>query len=134
VGLHKTLQRTKLKMLRQKRLEQLEQIIKLLDLKDQWKSSPTWAQFIGLPAPATPSALDGYLALAKWNRGIDTRFSPYWERAVLHFQRMVVDVMSDSTGGCLQHVRRNPPQTAAPSSALSLTSPATTPLRPLVSR
>ena len=70
VGLHKALQRTKLKMLRQKRLEQLEQIIKLLDLKDQWKSSPTWAQFIGLPAPATPSTLDGYLALAKWNRGI----------------------------------------------------------------
>ena len=30
--------------------------------------------------------------------GIDTRFSPYWEPAVLEFQRLVVDVMSDSTG------------------------------------
>jgi transcription elongation GreA/GreB family factor/very-short-patch-repair endonuclease len=70
VGLHKAVQRTKLKMPGHKRLEQLEQIIKLLGLKEQWKSSPTWTQFIGLPAPATPSPLEGYLALAKWNRGI----------------------------------------------------------------
>ena len=70
LGLHKALQRTKLKMPGQKRLEQLEQIIKLLGLKEQWKSSPTWTQFIGLPAPATPSPLEGYLSLAKWNRGI----------------------------------------------------------------
>ena len=70
VGLHKALQRTKLKMPVQKRLEQLAQIIKLLGLKEQWKSSPTWTQFIGIPAPAAPSPLDGYLALAKWNRGI----------------------------------------------------------------
>jgi hypothetical protein len=70
VGLHKALQRTKLKMPGQKRLEQFEKIIKLLGLKEQWKSSPTWTQFIGLPAPATPSPLEGYLALAKWNRGI----------------------------------------------------------------
>lgn len=70
LGLYKALQRTKLKMPGQKRLEQLEQIIKLLGLKEQWRSSPTWTQFIGLPAPATPSPLEGYLALAKWNRGI----------------------------------------------------------------
>ncbi len=70
MGLHKALQRTKLKIPGQKRLEQLENIIKLLSLKEQWKSSPTWTQFIGLPAPATPSPLEGYLALAKWNRGI----------------------------------------------------------------
>lgn len=70
VGLHKTLQRTKLKMPGHKRLEQLEQIVKLLGLKEQWKSSPTWTQFLGFPAPATPSPLEGYVALAKWNRGI----------------------------------------------------------------
>lgn len=70
VGLHKSLQRTKLKMPSQKRLEQLEQIIKLLDLNERWKTSPIWTQFIGLPAPATPSPLEGHLALAKWNRGI----------------------------------------------------------------
>ena len=70
LGLHKALQRTKLKMPGHKRLEQLEQIIKLLGLKEQWKSSPTWTQFIGLPAPATTSPLEGYLSLAKWNRGI----------------------------------------------------------------
>ena len=70
VGLHKALQRTKLKMPGQKRLEQLEQIVKLLGLREQWKSSPTWTQFLGFPAPATPTPLEGYLALAKWNRGI----------------------------------------------------------------
>ncbi len=70
VGLHKALQRTKLKMSGQKRLEQLEGIIKLLGLKEQWKSSPTWTKIIGLPAPVTPSPLEGYLALSKWNRGI----------------------------------------------------------------
>ena len=70
LGLHKALQRTKLKMPGHKRLEQLEQIVKLLGLKEQWKSSPTWTQFLGFPAPATPSPLEGYLALAKWNRGI----------------------------------------------------------------
>jgi hypothetical protein len=53
-----------------KRLEQLEQIVKLLGLKEQWKSSPTWAQFLGFPAPATPSPLEGYVALAKWNRAM----------------------------------------------------------------
>jgi transcription elongation GreA/GreB family factor/very-short-patch-repair endonuclease len=70
VGLHKALQRSKLKVPAHKRLEQLERIIKLLSLKDQWRTSPTWTQFIGLPAPSTPSPLEGYLALAKWNRGI----------------------------------------------------------------
>lgn len=70
VGLHKALQRTKLKMPGHKRLEQLEQIVKLLGLKEQWKSSPTWTQFLGFPAQVTPSPLEGYLALAKWNRGI----------------------------------------------------------------
>ncbi len=72
VGLHKALQRTKLKMPGHKRLEQLEKIIKFLGLKEQWKSSPTWTQFLGFLAPATssPSPLEGYLALASWNRDI----------------------------------------------------------------
>lgn len=70
VGLHKALQRSKLSMLGHHRLEQLEQIIKLLGLKEQWKSSPTWTQFIGINAPASTSPLDGYLAMARWNRGI----------------------------------------------------------------
>lgn len=70
VGLHKALQRTKKKMPGQKRLEQLELIIKLLSLKEQWKASPTWVQFLGSPAPVTPTTLEGYLALARWNRAI----------------------------------------------------------------
>ncbi|MDE1892571.1 MAG: DUF4011 domain-containing protein [Betaproteobacteria bacterium] len=70
LGLHKALQRTKLKMPSHKRLEQLEQIVKLLGLKEQWKSSPTWSQFLGFPAPANSTPLEGYLELAKWNRGV----------------------------------------------------------------
>ena len=70
VGLHKALQRTKQRTPSRKRLDQLEQIVKLLGLKEQWKSSSTWTQFLGFPAPASPSPLGGYLALAKWNRGI----------------------------------------------------------------
>lgn len=70
VGLHKALQRTKLKIPSHSRLEQLGQIIKLMGLKEQWKASPTWVQFLGFPAPVTPMPLDGYLALARWNRGI----------------------------------------------------------------
>jgi very-short-patch-repair endonuclease len=70
VGLHKALQRTKQKMTSQRRLEQLEQLVRLLSLKEQWKSSPTWVQFLGFSAPVTPAPLDGYLALARWNRGI----------------------------------------------------------------
>jgi transcription elongation GreA/GreB family factor/very-short-patch-repair endonuclease len=70
IGLHKALQRTKVKMPGHKRLEQLEQIVKLLGIKEQWKTSPTWTQFLGFPSPATPSPLEGYLALANWNRGI----------------------------------------------------------------
>lgn len=59
VGLHKALQRTKQKMPSHKRLEQLEQIIKLLALKEQWKASPTWIQFLGSSAPVTPTPLEG---------------------------------------------------------------------------
>ena len=70
VGLHKALQRTKLKLPSHMRLEQLEQIVKLLGLKEQWKTSSTWTLFLGLPAPITPFPLEGYLAMAKWNRGI----------------------------------------------------------------
>mgnify|MGYP001607868046 CR=1 FL=1 len=70
VGLHKALQREKRKIPGHKRLEQLEQIIKLMGLKEQWKASPTWAQFLGFPALSTPILLEGYLALARWNRGI----------------------------------------------------------------
>ena len=70
IGLHKALQRTKLTIPRQKQLEQLEHIIKLLGLKEQWKSSPTWTRFIGLPVPAIPYPLEEYLSLAKWNRRI----------------------------------------------------------------
>lgn len=70
VGLHKALQRTKVKLPSQKRLQQLETINKLLALKQKWKTSPTWSRYIGLSAGTTPSSLESYLTLAKWNRAI----------------------------------------------------------------
>jgi transcription elongation GreA/GreB family factor len=70
VGLHKSLQRSKLKIPAYKRLKQLEQIIKMQGLKEQWKSSATWTKFLGLTSPITPIPLEGYLTLAKWNRKI----------------------------------------------------------------
>jgi hypothetical protein len=61
------------KMPGQKRLEQLEQIVKLLGLKEQWKSSPTWTQFLGFPAPATPPHWRDTL---RWQSGIEASKSP----------------------------------------------------------
>ena len=69
-GLHKGLQRTKLKVSAQKRLEQLEQITKLLSIKEQWQTSATWTQFLGFPAPATMTPLEGYLTMARWSKAI----------------------------------------------------------------
>lgn len=69
VGLHKALQRSKRKMSGKERLEQLEQIANLMKLKEQWQSSPVWMQFLGFPA-SVACPLEGYLALAKWNRAI----------------------------------------------------------------
>jgi transcription elongation GreA/GreB family factor len=71
IGMHKALQRNKLKMPSHMRLAELEKIFKFLDLKEQWKASPSWIQFIGSPSLNSPIApLEGYLALAGWNRNI----------------------------------------------------------------
>jgi len=70
VGFHKALQRIKTKIPSAQRLEQLEKVIKLLDLKQQWKSSTTWTQFLSFSAPAAPVPLEAHLALARWNREI----------------------------------------------------------------
>lgn len=67
VGLHKALQRTKEKIPLPQRLNQLEQIAKLLRLKEQWKTSPVWATFLGLATPTTPIPLEAYVMLARWN-------------------------------------------------------------------
>lgn len=68
VALHKSIQRNKQKMSGQERLVELEKGIQLIKLKERWKTAPVWMQFIGFPAPSEPPVLDGYLALAKWNR------------------------------------------------------------------
>lgn len=68
--LHKTLQRTNVKMPAHKRLGQLEQITKLLRTRELWRSSPTWTHVLGLHAPSLQSPLTGYIAVARWNRAI----------------------------------------------------------------
>ncbi len=70
LGLHKSLQRTKLKVPSHERLEQLEKLVKSMGLKEQWKASPAWSQFLGMPPPAAPIPLGGYLAVARWNKEI----------------------------------------------------------------
>lgn len=70
VGLHKSLQRSKTKTKSKDRLEQLEQLVEYLSLKEKWKKHPGRRQFLGLPATAELMELEGYLALARWNRDI----------------------------------------------------------------
>lgn len=70
VGLHKSLQRFKHKKSGLQRLEHLERVLKLIGLKDRWKASLTWTQFIGMSAQNQPFPLEDYLCLAKWNRAI----------------------------------------------------------------
>ena len=67
VSLHKSLQRTKQKISSRDRLKQLESVIALFGIKEKWKSSPTWVQYLGFAAPLEPQSLDGYLILSKWN-------------------------------------------------------------------
>jgi len=67
IKLHKKLQRSKQKILAKDRLFQLEKIVNIFQLKEKWKSDPTWSQFLGFPAPVDPSPLDAYITLAKWN-------------------------------------------------------------------
>jgi hypothetical protein len=70
ISLHKRLQRIKQRIPAKDRLGQLETLSSLLQLKDRWKSHPAWLQYLGFPAPAVPHELDGYVALARWNRAI----------------------------------------------------------------
>ena len=68
IWLHKALQRTKKTTPGDTRLEQLEQLTKLLSLKAQWRTAPAWTTVLGLAAPATPVPFKGHLAVAQWNR------------------------------------------------------------------
>jgi hypothetical protein len=68
--IHKTLQRTKQRLPVQQRLEELERLNALLQLKERWRNDPAWFQYVGCAAPAGPVALEGYLTLAAWNRSV----------------------------------------------------------------
>ena len=52
------------------RLAELEQLIALFGLRERWKTDPSWGEYLGIPAPATPIDLRDYGALARWNQGI----------------------------------------------------------------
>ena len=68
VGVHATLQRDKKRLRASDRLEQLERVVELLQLKERRDTNPAWVQYLGFAAPAEALPLDGYLALAAWNR------------------------------------------------------------------
>lgn len=70
VSLHKSIQRTKRKLAGSERLAELESVASLLNLKEKWRTEPVWGQCFGTDMPTEPFALDGYLALAKWNRSV----------------------------------------------------------------
>jgi transcription elongation GreA/GreB family factor len=70
IRLHKRLLRIKQRSPTLDRLIQLEQILKLIDLKRQWQSSTTWRDYLGIQGSEAAVPLDGYLALAKWSHSL----------------------------------------------------------------
>ena len=70
IRLHRSVNRSKKGMPGRERLAELEQLIVLLGLRERWKADPSWGEYFGIPAPATPLELRDYAALARWNQGI----------------------------------------------------------------
>jgi transcription elongation GreA/GreB family factor len=70
IATHKSLQRTKRRVAARHRRAELERVIELLQVKERWKADPAWPQYVGCAVPAEPVPLDGYLALAAWNRSV----------------------------------------------------------------
>ena len=69
-NLHHSLQRNKQDISTKQKLIELEQIIHLQAIKENWKTSPTWFQFIGFPAPSAITPINGFVELARWNKNI----------------------------------------------------------------
>jgi len=67
VATHKRLQRAKGGVTSQVRLAHLESILTLAQLRESWRTHPTWDRFLGMPAPTEPFAFDDYLDLTLWN-------------------------------------------------------------------
>jgi hypothetical protein len=67
VATHKRIHRAKQRLKIEARLAHLEEIFRLVQLRERWKSDPAWANFLGTASPAVPSPLDDYQALAEWN-------------------------------------------------------------------
>ncbi|OJV39988.1 MAG: hypothetical protein BGO25_09330 [Acidobacteriales bacterium 59-55] len=70
VRLHKSIHRSKKRMSGRERLAELEKLIALSGLKEQWQSDSAWAQYLGHAAPSSMPSLTEYVALAKWNQGV----------------------------------------------------------------
>ena len=71
IALHKRLQRLKQYVKSQSRLDQLEKIVLMLNIKQQWKSDSAWEQYLGFQEPKDDFSLFGHLALLKWNLEVD---------------------------------------------------------------
>jgi hypothetical protein len=67
VATHKRIYRGKHRLKIEDRLIHLEQAYKLIQLRERWKSDPTWTNFLCTVPPTVPSPLDDYQTLAEWN-------------------------------------------------------------------
>jgi hypothetical protein len=98
VATHRSLQRDKRRVPAQDRLSQLERIIAFLQLKERWRTDPTWLQYIGQAAPAEAIGLDGHLALAAWNRSV---------KVVLDDVGAAIFSLAELTSGQARSLRRS---------------------------
>jgi very-short-patch-repair endonuclease len=67
VATHKRIDRSKKRRKTEIRLAHLEGVARLIHLRERWKGDPVWSKYLRVSAPTSPSALDDYIHLAKWN-------------------------------------------------------------------
>lgn len=70
VRLHKSMQREKVRKSAQERLIELEQVVKLNDLKGKVVSSFAWSKYLDEIQPSTDFDINAHVELAKWNKSI----------------------------------------------------------------
>ena len=67
VATHKRIYRAKQRLKVEDRLTHLEDVYKLVQLRERWKLDPAWTNFLGTAPPTVPSPLDDFQTLAEWN-------------------------------------------------------------------
>jgi hypothetical protein len=68
IALHKSLQRSKQKVSAEERLQQLERVRSLKQLRGRLDGDTAWQACLGISPPTELFPLDEYLAVAQWNR------------------------------------------------------------------